>query len=84
LSIEICYYFRPSAPKPEVSEQPEVEGEAAQPPKRRFRPRPSTEAPVETNPVLLQLAAEAFSEKPGLLSFSSTSHLVNHLSKDTR
>jgi hypothetical protein len=52
-----------------VSEQPEVEGEAAQPPKRRFRPRPSTEAPVETNPVLLQLAAEAFSEKPGLFKF---------------
>ena len=47
--------------------QPEVEGETAPAAKRRFRPRPSTVAqssPSDVNPVLLQLAAEAFSERP--------------------
>ena len=49
------------------SSQPEVEGETAPAAKRRFRPRTSTEAPSspsDVNPVLLQLAAEAFSERP--------------------
>jgi hypothetical protein len=65
---KFCHYnSRASTSKPEAGSQPETEGEPAPPAKRRFRPKASTEAPENSdkNTVLLQLAAEAFSERPG-------------------